>query len=117
MPWLRVFVLAVATALGCGAASGEALAQAVLQDAPLRIFDGTQLTRDNYTVVGRLWAESWQSAFFIPGHADSSAAIAALSQAAVRAGGDALINVSCLDNSESWFYPGYYCYGLAIKLR
>jgi len=85
--------------------------------APIRVFDTGELTLDRYTVVRRVWADTWRSAFWIPGQPDAGAAIAALGAEAARAGADAIVNVHCLNDEGAWFSRGYYCYGLAIKLR
>lgn len=98
-------------------AIAQAFAQEPLTRAPLRTFDATELTPDRYTVVKRLWVESWSSAFWVSTHKDSSAALAELSAEAVKLGADALTDVVCLNDRRAWFEPGYFCYGLAIKLR
>jgi len=68
-------------------------------------------------VVKRLWVESWRTAFGVSAHRESSAAIAELSAEAVKLGADALTDVVCLDDRRAWFGAGYFCYGLAVKLR
>ena len=111
---------AIQTILGTvlvAAAWTAALAQEPLRQAPLRTFDATQLTPDRYTVVRRLWVDSWRTAFDVPAHPESSAALAQLSDEAVRLGADALTNVVCLNDDRAWFQPGYFCYALAVKLR
>jgi len=104
----------LAVALASTACAG---AQEPLRQAPLRTFDATQLTPDRYTVVKRLWVDSWRTAFDVPTHPDSSAALAQLSDEAVRLGADALTNVVCLDDQRAWFSKGYFCYALAVKLK
>jgi hypothetical protein len=94
-----------------------AMAQEPLRQAPLRTFDATQLTPDRYTVVGRLWVDSWRTAFDVPVHPESSAALTQLSDEAVRLGADALTNVVCLNDDRAWFKRGYFCYALAVKLK
>ena len=99
------------------AAGTSALAQEPLRQAPLRTFDATQLTPDRYTVIRRLWVDSWRTAFDVPAHPESSAALAQLSDEAVRLGADALTNVVCLNDDRAWFRRGYFCYALAVKLK
>jgi hypothetical protein len=99
------------------AACAGALAQEPLRQAPLRTFDATQLTPDRYTVIRRLWVDSWRTAFDVPAHPESSAALAQLSDEAARLGADALTNVVCLNDDRAWFQRGYFCYALAVKLR
>ena len=100
-------------AAGCA----SALAQEPLRGAPLRTFDATQLPPDRYTVIKRLWVESWRTAFDGPAHPESSAALAQLSEEAVKVGADALTNVFCLNDDRAWFRRGYFCYALAVKLK
>jgi hypothetical protein len=95
----------------------NAVAQETARSAPLRIFDATELTPDRYTVIKRIWVENWRSAFWLPAHSDSSSAIAALTAEAARAGADAVINLACLNDQKAWLNRGYFCYGLAIKLK
>jgi hypothetical protein len=93
------------------------MAQGPAAQAPLRVFDATELTPDRYTVIKRIWVESWQSAFWIPTHTDSAGAIAALSDEASRAGADAVTDLVCLNDARAWLNRGYFCYGLAVKLK
>ena len=106
---------ALGMALAAAAVAGGA--QEPLRQAPLPTFDATQLTPDRYTIVRRLWVDSWRTAFDVPTHAESSAAIAQLSDEAVKAGADALTNVVCLNDERAWFKGGYFCYALAVKLK
>ena len=112
----RQFCSALAGML-CAIAAGYAMAQDPAPAAPLRVYDATELTPDRYTVIRRIWVESWRSALVYPEHADSSVAIGALSAEAVRFGADALTNLSCLNDRRARLGGGYFCYGLAIKLR
>src|ERR1700704_3143646 len=112
----RLICSALAGAL-CAAAVVNAMAQDPAQQVPLRIYDATELAPDRYTVIKRIWVESWRSAFVIPARADSSAAIAALSAEAARLGADAITNLSCLNDQRAWLGRGYFCYGLAVKLK
>jgi hypothetical protein len=113
----RVALHATLAAVLAAVACGGAVAQEPLRQAPLRTFDATQITPDRYTVIGRLWVDSWRTAFDVPTHAESSAALAQLSDEAVKRGADALTNVVCLNDDRAWFQRGYFCYGLAIKLK
>lgn len=106
---------ALGVALAAVALSGGA--QEPLGQAPLPTFDATQLSPDRYTVVKRLWVDSWRTVFDVPTHAESSAALAQLSDAAVKAGADAITNVVCLNDDRAWFRGSYFCYALAVKLR
>jgi|SRR6185295_6102823 len=97
--------------------ASNAMAQVPASQPPLRVFDATELTPDRYTIVKRIWVESLQSAFWISTHRDSGGAIAALSDEAARAGADAVTDVVCLNDARAWFDRGYFCYGLAVKLK
>jgi hypothetical protein len=99
------------------AAPCASVAQEPSQKAPLRTFDATQLGPDRYTVIRRLWVDSWRTAFDVPAHPESSAALAQLSEEAAKAGADALTNVVCLNDDRAWFRRGYFCYALAVKLK
>ena len=106
---------ALGIALAVAACAGGA--QEPLRQAPLPTFDATQLTPDRYTVVKRLWVDSWRTAFDVPTRADSSAALAQLSEEAVKVNADALTNVVCLNDERAWYGGGYFCYALAVKLK
>jgi uncharacterized protein YbjQ (UPF0145 family) len=47
---------------------------------------------------------------------DASDAIAALTSKAADEGANGVINLHCLNDTGGWG-SGYFCYGLAIKLR
>ena len=99
------------------AVCANASAQEPLRQAPLPTYDATQLTPDRYTVIRRIWVDSWRTAFDVPAQADSSAALAQLSDEATRAGADALTNVVCPNDGRAFYNAGYFCYGLAVKLK
>jgi len=101
-------------ALGCALCAAAGLAQGA-DAGKVRVFDATQLTLDRYTVVTRIWAQSWRSAFWVPTYDEVADAISALTSKAADAGADGVINLHCL-NDTSWG-GGYFCYGLAIKLK
>lgn len=95
-----------------GTASGAACAA---DAAPVRVFDAGELTPDRYTVLKRIWTGTWRTLFWIPGHEDAGAAVAALTDKARSLDADGVVNLHCL-NDGSWL-GGYYCYGLAVKLK
>jgi uncharacterized protein YbjQ (UPF0145 family) len=99
-------VCALCTA-GCATPASDA--------AKVKVFDATQLTQDRYDVVTRIWTQSWRSAFWVPTHDEAADAVAALTSKAADAGADGVVNLHCL-NDTGWF-GGYFCYGLAIKLK
>jgi hypothetical protein len=85
-------------------------------ESPVRIFDTGELTLDRYTVVERLWTGTWRAAFWIPTHGDAGSAIADLTSKAADLGADGVVNLHCV-NDTGGIGRGYYCYGLAIKIR
>ena len=93
-----------------------AASTACAQDRPMRIFDTGELTLDRYTVVERLWTGTWRASFWVPTYDDPSSAIAALTSKAADLGADGVVNLHCVNDSGG-FGSGYYCYGLAIKLK
>jgi len=104
-----------AAALSCVicVAIGPALAADVGQ---VKVFDATELPLSRYTVVKRIWTQTWRSAFWVSTYDDASDAIAALTSKAADEGADGVINLHCLNDTGGWG-GGYFCYGLAIKLR
>jgi uncharacterized protein YbjQ (UPF0145 family) len=94
-------------------------ANAVAQDgaaAPaVKVYDATELALHRYAVVKRLWAGTWRSSFWVPTYDNASAALKALTEKAADLEADGVINVHCL--SESAGAGGFFCYGLAIKLK
>jgi uncharacterized protein YbjQ (UPF0145 family) len=105
-------------AVGLAVSSTGVLAQAPAEAAPVRVYDATQITPDRYTVIRRVWVESWRSAFFVPVSRNAGDAITALVSEAGRVGADGVVNLHCLEGSDGLFpVHGYYCYGNAIKLK
>jgi uncharacterized protein YbjQ (UPF0145 family) len=93
------------------------LGSALAADAArIKVFDATQLTLGHYTVVKRIWTQTWRSAFWVSTYDDASDAIAVLTSKAADAGADGVVNLHCLNDTGGWG-GGYFCYGLAIKLR
>ena len=101
-------LLCLAAAFPAPALAGEA--------APIRVFDAGELTPARYTVLKRLWTGSWRSAFGGPVHNDAGMAITALTTEAASLGADGVVNLHCLNDSGGWS-SGYFCYGLAIRLK
>ena len=85
-------------------------------DVPVRVFDTGELTLDRYTVIERLWTGTWRASFWVPAYEDASSAIAALTSKAADLGADGVVNLHCVNDAGAWG-AGYYCYGLAIKLK
>ncbi len=112
----------LAVILSALAVSGAVPPQAAASEtagAAVRIYEAGALTPDRYTVVEHLWAESWRSAFWVPTHEESGAAIAALQEEAASLGANGIVNLNCLNERGGWFSSrdAYFCYGNAIKLK
>lgn len=78
---------------------------------PIKVFDAGELTPDRYTVVERIWTGTLRTLYWLPSHDDAGAAVTALTDKARSLGADGVVNLHCLKDG------GYYCYGLAIKLK
>lgn len=97
-------------------ATAGASAQDQAQNAPVRVFDAGELTPSRYTVIERVWTGTWRASFWIPNHENAGAATAALTSKAASLGANGVVNLHCLNDAGGWG-GGYYCYGLAIKLK
>jgi uncharacterized protein YbjQ (UPF0145 family) len=105
-------VAAMALSGALSVTMGPALATDAAQ---VKVFDATELTLDRYTVVTRIWTQTWRSAFWVSTYDEVADAISALTSKAADAGANGVINLHCL-NDTGWG-GGYFCYGLAIKLK
>jgi hypothetical protein len=99
-------------ALGSGTAAS---AQDRTESPPVRVFDAGELTFDRYTVVERIWTGTLRTLFWVPTHEDAGAAVTALTDKARSLGADGVVNLHCLKD-DGWT-GGYFCYGLAVKLK
>jgi len=105
---IAVMLLAIA---GAGVS-----AQDRTENVPVRVFDAGELTPSRYTVIERVWTGTWRAPFWISGHDDAGAATAALTSKAASLGANGVVNLHCLNDAGGWG-GGYYCYGLAVKLK
>ena len=84
--------------------------------AELPIYDATQVAFGDYTIVKRVWAETWRSWFWVGGEANEDAAKRSLVVQAEKAGANALVNVTCMARTDGMFVTrGHYCYGDAVR--
>jgi len=92
-------------------------ASAMAQDRTptVRVYDATELALQRYTVVKRLWAGTWHASFWVSSYDDVPAALRALTEKAADLEADGVTNVNCV--SEAAGDGGFFCYGLAIKIR
>ena len=110
----RSIVAAVALSCVVCVAGGSAVAA---DAAPVKVFDAAELTLDRYTVVeADLDGNVALGRSGCPNYDDAGAAIAALTAKAADEGADGVINLHCLNDTGGWG-GGYFCYGLAIKLK
>jgi uncharacterized protein YbjQ (UPF0145 family) len=91
--------------------ASSVLAQSAAGAPPVRVFDAGELTPDRYTVVERIWTGTLRTLYWVPTHDDAGSAVTALTDKARSLGADAVVNLHCLNDG------GYYCYGLAVKLK
>jgi hypothetical protein len=106
---LAASVLVLSAALG-GCASKPPAAPA----SEVPIYLTTQLVPRQYTVVERLWTDSWHSNIRYPSFGSADAGVQALKRDAAGQGAGGLLNVMCLD-ARGWKNGKLLCYGDAIK--
>ena len=104
-----------AAALACVFCSGAGPAVAA-DPVWVNVYDATELPLHRYTVVKRIWTQTWHSAFWVSTYDSASEAIAALTSKAADEGANGVINLHCLNDTSGWS-SSYFCYGLAIKLK
>ena len=86
--------------------------------ADLPVYDATQVAFGGYTIVKRVWAETWRSWFWIGGDSDEAEARRRVIAQAESAGADAVVNLTCMARTDRIFFSsGHYCYGDAIKAK
>ena len=105
--------------LAAGAGNAQGGVEARSND--LKIYAPGELSVSRYEVVGRLWIDSWRTAFWLPTFTSAEQAMDALKTEAAGRGADGLVNVLCLDQGH-WAWssdkePAYLCYGTAIRVR
>ena len=94
-----------------------AQAESETGSAPIRVFDATELSMNQYTVIRRIWADHWRSAFDVPKFADAGDAVQSLVAEASKAGADGLIDVHCLNARRGQGPDAFFCQGNAIRLK
>ena len=91
------------------------------QAAEVKVYRPDQLLLGQYEHVRYLWADSWRSAFWLPGASNEAGGIASLQAEAARLSANGLINVSCMDQGHFWRFSSrqssIVCYGHAIRVR
>ena len=87
--------------------------------AEVKVYRAGQLVPSQYENVRYLWADSWRTAFWLPGATTEAQSIASLQARAASLGANGLISVVCIDQGH-WFSskePSPLCYGHAIRVR
>jgi hypothetical protein len=101
--------------------AGISRADDAAHPSPVPVYEANPFVGKSYDIVGRLWTGSWRSALRLPTYSKKDDAIASMQDEAARLNADALINLNCLDQRGStWFptdQPAFICYAVAIQHR
>lgn len=84
----------------------------------VKIYSPAQLKQGDYETVGRIWVESWRTAFWVPTYSKREDGVDALKDKASSMDANGLTNVDCY--GDSGLFGGsqsYTCYGKAIRVR
>jgi hypothetical protein len=91
---------------------------ATTQGEDVKIYSPARLRQGEYETVGRIWVDTWRTAFWVPTYSSRDDGIAALKDKAAALDANGLTNVDCY--GDSGLFGGsqsYTCYGKAIKTR
>jgi len=119
---LRALTCMVAAALlagvaGC-ASQGKPPSKASVPASDIKVYQTTDLLRNQYTLIEHVWIDSWRSNVSFPSFKAEADGIDAMKRAASNAGANALIHVICLDTrSKSSQSLQLNCYGDAIRVN
>ena len=84
----------------------------------VKIYSPAQLKQGEYETVGRIWVDTWRTAFWVPTYSKPEDGISALKDKAATLDANGLVNVDCYGDSGLFGgAPAYTCYGKAIKVR
>jgi hypothetical protein len=84
----------------------------------VKIYSPAELKQGDYETVGRIWVNTWRTAFWVPTYSARDDGIAALKDKAASLDANGLTNVDCY--GDSGLFGGqqaFTCYGKAIKTR
>jgi hypothetical protein len=102
---------------GCATQSKPA-SKASVPASEVKIYQTPDLLRNQYTLIGHVWTDSWHSNLSFPSYRTEADGVEAMKRAAADAGANALINVICLDaRSKPSESLKLYCYGDAIRVN
>jgi uncharacterized protein YbjQ (UPF0145 family) len=117
-PWSVLIAIAVCALAGCASVPDENIQR---RASEIRIYSGTELPSSRVNVVGRIWVDSWRTAYADLTNPTEVDAIAALRVEAARLDAEALVNVVCLDQGRRQWWgkpePATLCYGNAVRVR
>ena len=117
--WLSAIVAGSLGMLFAGAGFAQSTVEPPVRQ--LKTYTFGQINTSQYEVVGRLWGDTWRTAYWVLTFPTQEQAMAALNTEAAGRGADGLLNVSCLDqgrwNSSSSTEPAFLCYAIAIRVR
>jgi len=106
-------LIAVAALAGCAATKPVGPA---VPAAQVEVYNSTQLTPNQYSIVQHIWIDISKSAFTYPAWDKSDAGIQAMKEEAGKLGAKGILNVMCLDG-KGWEDNKVLCYGDAIKFN
>jgi len=108
----------VLSAAAAGCASKPAVKGAKVAPSEVRVYATPDLLASQYTLVERVWTDSWRTNITYPSFDKDADGIDAMKRVASKAGANALIHVICLDaRSKPSSSPSLYCYGDAIRVN
>ena len=118
---LRSSALVAVAACVLGGCAGVPQSGVESGAADVKVYGSDKVYASQYDVVGRVWVDSWRTAYSLPTYPSEAEGVAALQTEAGRLGANGLINVICMDQGKSkwWSSPGpaIVCYGTAIRMR
>jgi hypothetical protein len=84
----------------------------------VKIYSPAQLKQGDYETVGRIWVDTWRTAFWVPSYSSRDDGVEALKDKAASLDANGLTNVDC--HGDQGLFGGseaFTCYGKAIKVR
>jgi hypothetical protein len=107
------------TLIACAALAGCASTKPVgpaVPAAEVELYNSTQLTTSQYSVVQHIYIDPSKSAFTYPAFDKPEDGIQAMKEVAGKLGAKGIVNVMCLDG-KGWEDKKVLCYGDAIKFN
>ena len=119
---LRALTCMVAATLFAGvagcASQGKPPSKAHVPASEITVYQTTDLLQSQYTLIERVWIDSWRSNVSFPSFKSEADGVDAMKRAASNAGANALIHVICLDTrSKPSQRLQLNCYGDAIRVN